>query len=579
MTFLLLLACSAGKGAPDSGFPPLTDDSAAQDSAGTDSGPRDTFDTGVGDSASDTGAPADSAGDSATVDTGDPLAWRSALYPEAWTPASTHATGAFLHDFSYAGYRHGEAPPRVTAPAFSVLDRGADPTGVTDSTAAIQATLDAAASAGGGVVRLPAGTYRVDGLLVVRASRVVIQGDGASATFLRFTRADAMSDRGHISFQGTLREGTDLPLAADAASRDTAVRVADASGLAPGDTVHLGWTISDAFTEEHGMTGTWVSFSGQWKPFFRRTVVAVDTSVTPNSVTLDVPVRYPARLRDGASLRRVEGYLSEVGVEDLAVTTVMTWEQAWALDRSHAIVLSGVTDAWVRGVSSYAPPDAPDREGDHLASGGVKVVDSVRVTVTDTHMAEAQNRGGGGNGYLFEIGRSNEVLTTDSTGRAGRHNFIQNWDFGTSGCVWLRTRSDEGRNLLADWDPVGLPAYSEYHHSLAMANLVDQSWASDGWQGVNRQRESSGAGHSATQNVFWNTSGGGYLRSLQFGLGYIVGTERMDVHVDPREWDWNNAGEGTEPQDWLEGEDEGAHLVPASLYEDQRARRLAVTTP
>ena len=229
----------------------------------------------------------------------------------------------------------------------------------------------------------------------------------------------------------------------------------------------------------------------------------------------------------------------------------------------------------MRGVASYAPPDAPDTEGDHLASGGIKVLDSRRVTVMDTHMAEAQNRGVGGNGYLFEVSRSSEVLTVDSTARAGRHNFIQNWDFGTSGCVWLRTRSDEGRSLVADWDPIGYPSYSEYHHSLAMANLVDQSWASDGWQGVNRQDESSGAGHSATQDVFWNTSGGGYLRSLQYGAGYVIGTTDMDLHLDPDEWGWNDPGEGTDPEDWLEGEDEGAHLVPASLYEDQRARRLA----
>ena len=66
------------------------------------------------------------------------------------------------------------------------------------------------------------------------------------------------------------------------------------------------------------------------------------------------------------------------------------------------------------------------------------------MTVADAELAHAQNRGGGGNGYLFELMQSDEILVRDSVGRAGRHNFIQNWDFGTTGCVFLRTLSEDG---------------------------------------------------------------------------------------------------------------------------------------
>lgn len=48
---------------------------------------------------------------------------------------------------------------------FNVLDDGAVGDGVMDDTAAIQATIDAAYAAGGGVVYFPSGTYIVSGVL------------------------------------------------------------------------------------------------------------------------------------------------------------------------------------------------------------------------------------------------------------------------------------------------------------------------------------------------------------------------------------------------------------------------------
>src|SRR5262249_48900960 len=81
--------------------------------------------------------------------------WCSALYPPTWTPtAAPDAKGRFLHDFSYAGYRYGEPPPSSPKGATYdvVLSYGADSTGQTDATSAIQAAINAASSAGGGVV-------------------------------------------------------------------------------------------------------------------------------------------------------------------------------------------------------------------------------------------------------------------------------------------------------------------------------------------------------------------------------------------------------------------------------------------
>ena len=116
--------------------------------------------------------------------------------------------------------------------------------------------------------------------------------------------------------------------------------------------------------------------------------------------------------------------------------------------------------------------------------------------------------------------------------------------------------------------PTGL---SEYHHSLATANLVDSSILDDGWAALNRGDWSTGAGHSATECVFWNVTGEGALRSYQYGHGYVIGTSPdLDVRTSLPAL----MSPGTEPEDWVEGLGEADTLVPSSLYEDQLARRL-----
>lgn len=508
------------------------------------------------------------------IGSADDETWRSELYPDDWTPATTADDGRFLHDFSYAGYRRGEVePPLRTTPALdAVRDHDADPTGQTDSTAAIQAALDAAGTAGGGVVYLPPGQYRCDDLLTIDDDGVVLRGAGPDETLLQFTRDTDMTDRAGLTIRGSVTRGPDLDLAADGVQRAHVVELTDASTLRVGDEVAVGWTITDAFVEEHGMTGTWRAFNGTWRPFFRRTVTDLDTTSTPHRVSLDIPLRYPAKVRDGASLRIETGYTRECGVESMSVTNAVSRSAAWDHDRAHAVEFRGAADGWMADVHSAARPDDPG--GDHLQSGGVLVVESKRITIADCSMARAQHRGGGGNGYLFEVSRSGEVLFVDCEARDGRHNFIQNWSFGTTGSVFLRCRSEGSRAYFAEFDPFGFPAYSEFHHSLATANLVDSCELLDGWYAGNRGDESTGAGHTSTENVFWNLSGGGLLRSYQYGRGYVIGPGDMNVLTT---LGLPNTG-GTAPVDDVETGPGRARLSPSSLHEDQLDRRTGRTS-
>ena len=507
--------------------------------------------------------------DPVQTDSGAPLApvtWRSALYPVDWEPGHRLDEARYLHDFSYAGYAAGERPlPSARPdPTVDVTDFGADATGAADSAQAFDDAL--ATLTEGGTLWLPAGTYRLDRRVDVRTSGVVVAGEGADATFLHFTQSEGQTGGAGLRFLGDAAPGGEAwPLSVDADPLVHTLTLASAEGLSVGDAVALGWVITDAFVEDHGMTGTWQAFNGSFRPFFRRTVVAVEG----DEVTLDVPLRYAALVRDEAALVPDVRYLAEVGVEDLAVSTAVSVSAAMSANRHHAIELNRVQDGWVRRVASWSPEGFDDR---HLQSGGVFVVDSRRVTVAESTMGTPQNRGGGGNGYLFEVSRSNEVLFRDSEAVGGRHNFIQNWDFGTAGCVFLRTVSREG---VAENGFIKTLGYSEFHHSLAMANLIDTSVVHDGWQSVNRGGYSSGAGHAGTQNVFWNLTGEGSLRSVQYGYGYVVGTgPDLEVTVDPGDPFLLGAGAGTAPQDHTEGLGAADTLEPPSLYEDQLARRL-----
>lgn len=91
------------------------------------------------------------------------LIFAPAWFAPAWAaPAARPASSA--------------ARPASSAASFSsVIDFGAVGDGETDCTAAFQQALDAAAKAGGGIVTVPAGTFRIDGTLTIPPA-VTLQG-------------------------------------------------------------------------------------------------------------------------------------------------------------------------------------------------------------------------------------------------------------------------------------------------------------------------------------------------------------------------------------------------------------------
>lgn len=524
-----------------------------------------------------------------------------------WDPevagADGFETGRFLADFSYAGYRSGAVPlPQVTGPIFhaAAAPYHADPTGTTDSTAAIQAAIDAAGAAGGGVVLLPAGTFRLsvgngftEALRLIKPG-VVLRGAGRDATFLLNTTTN-MRSKAVIRVSGptaasyftSLSSGTRLR--GDVLQPTRRVRLENVTDFAPGDHVVVRHDVTEAWVAEHNET-SWTGLASSIRGAnYLRQVVAVDA--VDRALVLDAPIFYYLRTRDAARVRRLNtAPLSEVGLEDFSMGNLphpgsgfgeddynLAGTAAYDVHDAYLIRYERVRDSWISRVGSYRPVGSPSTA--HLLSLGVLLVESSRVTVAECHFQRPQYGGGGGNGYMYRIQSSGLCLIRDSAATFSRHGFMFS-HMSTAGSVLLRcTDTITGRAVGSS----GVNGYatngkgSDHHMHFSHANLIDSCIADDSWFEARYRGTSGTTPHAlaAAHTAFWNMEGRGtasqaVVTTEQARYGYAIGTSGTRTAVSRP----GVARSKTDPLDHVEGVGEGATLEPSSLYEDQLARRL-----
>lgn len=515
--------------------------------------------------------------------------WRSTLYPDGWTPATTDGSGRFLPDFSYAGY-HGGTEPLPASVSGPVVDAtqapyGADPTGTVDSTTAIQQALDAVGEGGGGVVYLPAGRYLISlpesqsWALRIRYPRTVLRGAGRDQTFIECTSTVIRSANLILVQPSTGNVYSPLAgsihlLASDADNRATVVDLVDTTGLQVGDRVVLRSDWTQEFIDEHGMNGVWAPSTSIRSGLYMRRIVAIGGT----AVTLDAPIRYPLKTRDSACLYLCAPFLREVGIEDLALGNRQNPGSGWGeedynvvgtgayeVHGSHFVRFSHVWDGWMTRVSTYRP--ASNTLNVHVLSNAVIIYASRFVTFADCMVARSQYEGGGGNGYGLSFQDANDCLMTGCEAIHMRHNY----DFKCEGSNGNVVHRSAGRT----------PKYaSDFHMYLSVGNLFDCMVMDGDFLECRYRPYGSGTnlhGHAGTQNVFWNTYGTSarsdkVVESRQFGYGYVIGTSGPTSSVVLTPLD----GVSTSPIDWSEGIGSGDTLYPQSLYEDQLARRSAL---
>ena len=523
--------------------------------------------------------------------------WRSMLYPADWTPPAglLFANDKMIQDFSYAGYGRGEVeiPMPDRNPLNAVTQYGADPTGVSDSTAAIQRALDAAGTAGGGVVLLPPGTYKVslptpDSNSVLRISKnnTILRGSGSGQTFL-LNHSTVMRSKSIFFVRGNDRTTPifSTRLKTDVLTPIKRLHVANAAGFAVGDIVSIRWDFTTEWIAEHGQSKVWkVGTSVPAPAMYQREILAVNPM--EGWIETDIPARYYHLIRDQARVEKYNSRIQECGIENLSIGNVQHPGKGWQSDdhevpgtgghdvhASWVIHFSRARNCWVRNVHSYQA--ANNSSTCHILSNGIQVGISSNITLLNCSMKRPQYGGGGGNGYMFRLTNGNDCLVENCLADFSRHGFV-NSHAGSSGNVFHKcedrnTKSSTGDTGYVQTDGDGSDNHMHFSHS----SLWDQCHAHESWweavhRGWNNQALAS------AHCVYWNTSGSGssringgkIVRSGQARYGYVIGT-----HGEPCGIELRTTGKSL-PLDIAEGEGKGGTLSPSSLYQDQRTRRL-----
>ncbi len=494
---------------------------------------------------------------------------------------------------------------------------GADPTGAADSTAAIQAAISAAETAGAGVVFLPAGTYRVEvppdatAALSISGSGVVLRGAGRDSTRIVNHTTD-MRNRAIIRCAPTgdanwrAASGASTPITSDLPGPTSTLPVANPALFRVGEWVVVRNEITEAWIAEH-REDEWSGYGENLGGLaYLRRVTAVDG---PNGrISIDLPIRYALKVRDAARVAQVAPPLLEIGLESFSianreVTEATGWGEssddydqpgtgAYQCHRSVAIELVGLADAWVRDVASFQP--VGNASTAHLSSNGVALEFCRNVTVTNCSFARPQYGGGGGNGYMFRVQDSSDCLVEDSESTFSRHGFIL-IGMAASGNVFHRCADHQTARYTGPTGEVVASGFgSEHHARFSHSNLTDHCTAdASAFLAVYRPFGNAPS-HNLTgaHSVFWNTEGIGdpittaggpsvtigdgseVVASQQSRYGYVIGTRGTRTGVlTGAYYTAADSAAKTDPVDHVEGVGSGDTLAPSSLYSDQLLRR------
>jgi hypothetical protein len=454
-----------------------------------------------------------------------------------------YENGDRIPDFSFAGYGGGGVALPTIATAIALLpsegDDGDNIQAAIDQVSALEPDADGFR----GAVLLTAGTYDVAGSLRIRASGVVLRGEGdqSDGTIIRDV---GTSPRTFINVSG-VGNRTEIPETQQAIT-DTYVpvgaftfTVSDASGFAVGDDVLLTRTLNQAWIDAVGMDGCTTvgtvydtsDVSGRtclggpgvlpWTPSSR--TIRYErriASIEGNQITLDAPTVEAIQQEFGGGYLvkyQFPGRIQKVGIEYLRSESAYRSET----DERHAawmMAFANVQDAWVRNVTSRFFV-----QGTVVVRGGSRYV-----TIQDSASFDHKSRITGGRRYPFGIDGGSFVLMMRCLATRGRHDFVTG-------------ANTPGPNVFLDsWS---LQSYSELgpHQRWATGTLFDlirhESIGRDEIIGAyNRGNSGTGHGWSGAYQLFWNCVGDTHrVASPPYARNWSIGCQAL------RELDWQRA--------------------------------------
>jgi hypothetical protein len=533
--------------------------------------------------------------------------WESTLFGPTWeaTPNLSFETDKILQDFSFAGYRRGEVPLPTQPPGATfnvVTGYGADASGTVDSTVAIQNAINAAQSAGGGIVWMPAGTYRLSPqgtnafCLRITASNVVLRGAGVGQTFLLNTdwlmrNKMILQINGPSSAAWTTAQTPTTLLREDQLGPTRQLPVVSVSGYAVGDHVIVRADPGDDWATEHLEPG-WVGHAGSYgRLMYLRQIVAIDA--VNQVLTIDIPTRYALKMRDNARVYKKTALIREVGLEGFSIGNVQHpgttgWGESdylvegnssYDVAGNFAIRFQRVRDGWIRNVSSFLP--AGNTRTCHLLNNGVLLSECQGVTIKNAVFQRPQYGGGGGAGYMFRLQNSGDCLLQECTAEFNRHGIVLSHMASSGNVMHACVDRTTGKQTGATGNQNTSGKGSDHHMHFSHSNLIDTCVADNSYFEARYRPFGTAPLHNLTSahGVYWNTEGLAsaqtyVVHSQQSRYGYVIGTRGAVTAVKT---DGSSVNK-TNPVDHVEGVGQGITLSPFSLYREQRRRRLLLPT-
>ena len=295
-------------------------------------------------------------------------------------------------DFSHAGYRGGGAAIPSPAVVANVRDFGALGDGEADDTAAFAKAL---ATAPPGAVLVPAGRYRITGLIELNRSGTVLRGEGAerSVLWLPRTLTDVKPNwgattsgrptsnyswsSGFVVIGPTAKTpGPRRISVSETAQRGTrTIRLAAPTGLAVGDEVAV------AVEDDAERTLTAHLYAGDPGPItklspLRARQIARIAAIDGDNVTLDRPLRQDLRPEWKPRLHAYAPPVRECGIEDLGLAFPATPYAGHFTELGfNGIELrAGSADCWVRRVTVANGDSGIYVQGDRSTVAGITLI-------------------------------------------------------------------------------------------------------------------------------------------------------------------------------------------------------------
>lgn len=403
----------------------------------------------------------------------------------AYTP---DMQGNRIIDFSYSGYMAGNktipnAQVKVIVPA-----KEGDATLRIQSAINYVSKLPIGKDGLRGAVLLEKGIHKVNGILKITATGVILRGSG-SGNNGTVIQADGLDRIGLIRISGKADkvEETAVSISDDYVPVNAMKFVVkDASSFKVGDQI----VIHRPSTKEWIETLKTVEFGGGesalgWKPGTRdlhwdRKII----SVTGNVITIDAPITTALDAKFGGgtvSKYKWEGRISQSGVENLKLQSAYHKENIKdEYHRWNAISLVNVQDAWVRQVVFQ-----------HFAGSAVYVSETAKqVTVEDCKSLNPISEiGGERRNTFFTMGQ--QTLFQRIYAEYGMH------DFAVGFCA-------PGPNAFVQCEskqPFGFSGAIDSWASGTLFDIVNVDGQALSF--MNRGQDGQGAGWAAANSVFW----------------------------------------------------------------------------